>query len=149
MKKIILTTIIAIIAAFALNASNTYKSGPYIRAGVGALTNINIGFGYYISEHLSLGVEATSANVMGGYAGVADIRYYIGKTDFRPFADVKAGYGVLGRNIDYQNVWDVMGSAMAGVSWRRIDLGVGATFDAWNDFLPLVNISYTIPFGRK
>lgn len=149
LKKLILSVIVIVLATASVIASSPYGSGSYLRVGAGFPDNINVGVGYDITGNLSLGIEATSVNALGGYAGAFDLRYHLGESTIRPFVDMTVGYGVLGRTIDYKNHFDLVSSVSAGVGYRRFDFGIGLTYDSWNDVMPLVSISYTIPLRRQ
>jgi|GEM_PF-4866084 hypothetical protein len=144
-KAFVLSATLAV-ASINLNAQN---SGAYIRVGAGYYADINVGAGYMFRNGLSLGAEATTWSMFCGIGGALDARYRFTPKDFSPFVDVKLGYGLLGVDYEYENYYNCFTSAMAGISWRRWDLGAGIAYDRFYKSYPVVNLSYTFLLGKK
>lgn len=146
MKNII---VCLLIVTSALNASAkklqpfAFTFGSYIRIGVGYYADVNIGAGYTFPFRLSVGGELTTWSSFCGKGGTVDIRYRFLNKQFSPFISAKAGYALLGQTYDYKNYSGFIYSAMAGVSWRWLDVGAGVAYDNFYGVYPMVNISYT------
>ena len=140
----------ALLAAgpFSAMASNgigfSRSHGVIGRAGAGTPANFDAGFGYQFCPHFGLTAGVMGFSGLTSMAGVLDARSHILDQPFTPFVDIKLGYGVLGKDIDNANCYGIVFAPTAGLSWRRFDLGVGATYDAFNQLLPFVNLSYNI-----
>lgn len=133
---------------FSAGAGNCFKSpraaGCFFRVGGGTPTNINVGFGYRFAPQISLAAEVKAYSGLTSFVGGLDARIYFSKKNLTPFVSLSADYGVLGKLYDNRDYFADSYSAMIGLSWRRFDLGVGATYDAFNQLLPFVNLSYNI-----
>ncbi len=150
LKKVIIASLVLFAFATNINAQSfTLKSGPYIRVGAGYYADINLGAGYTFPFRLSVGAEATTWSMFCGFGGDVDLRYRFLDKQFSPFIDAKIGYGLLGKTREYQNYYDLFYSAMVGVSWRQLDLGVGVAYDCYYKACPVANLSYTFVFGKK
>ena len=144
-KAFVLSATLAV-ASINLNAQN---SGAYIRVGAGYYADINVGAGYMFRNGLSLGAEATTWSMFCGIGGDVDVRYHFTDKELSPFVDLKVGYGLLGVNCEYEHYYNYFTSAMAGLSWRHLDLGVGVAYDRFYKAYPVVNLSYTFVLGKK
>lgn len=124
-------------------------SEPYGRISAGYNNTISIGAGWRFSDNLTVGAEANGWSMLCGVVGGLDARYYFSDWSVKPFADVMVGYGLLGVTYDLQNYYDFAYRAMAGINWRRFDLGAGVTYDSFYQGWPVVTLSYTIPFRAR
>ena len=119
-------------------------AGCFFRVGGGIPTNVNVGFGYRFAPQFSLAAEVKSYSGLTSIVGGLDARIYFSKKNLTPFVSLSADYGVLGKNYDNSDYCSYSFSAMLGLSWRRFDLGFGASYDSFNYVLPFVNLSYNI-----
>lgn len=126
-----------------------FQSGPYIRVGAGYYADVNVGAGYTFPFRLSVGGEVTTWSMFCGVGAMADVRYRFLDNQFSPFADVKLGYGLLGKNYECENLYGFMFSTMGGLSWRCLDIGLGIGVDDFYKVSPIANISYTFILKRK
>lgn len=125
-----------------------FHSGPYIRVGAGYFADLNVGAGYTFPFRLSLGAEVTTWSMFCGVGAMVDARYRFIDNQFSPFVDAKSGFGLLGKTYDNRTYSGFMTSVMGGLSWRGLDLGIGAGYDEFYGFSPVVNLSYTYVFKR-
>lgn len=124
-------------------------SEPYGRISAGYNNTLSIGVGCCFSENFTLGAEVNGWSLMCGVVGGLDARYYFSNWSVKPYADVMLGYGLLGMTYDCENYYDFAYRAMAGINWRRFDLGVGLTYDNFYQRWPVVTLSYTFPFKTE
>lgn len=129
-----------------LSSDYSRGSGYGVRAEVTVPDGANVAFVNQLSPRLALGAEAAAISQMTGWAVMADARYYFQDKAFTPFVNLSAGYGLIGKNINYDNVYGLTAGASAGLSWHRLDLGVGVTYDDWSKVKPAVSLSYTLLF---
>ena len=134
---------------FLLIPAVCFASGPYGRISAGYNNTLSIGVGWSVSDNFTVGAEANAWSLLCGVVGGLDARYYFSNWCVKPFADVMIGYGLLGVTYDRQNFYDFAFRAMAGISWRRFDLGAGVTYDNFYQCWPAVTLSYTLPFKAK
>lgn len=119
-------------------------SGYGVRAEITVPDGANVALVRQLSPRVVLGVEAAVISQMSGWAAMADARYYFQDKAFTPFADLRAGYGLIGKTIDDKDVYGLTGGATVGLSWRRLDLGFGVTYDEWSKVKPAISLSYTL-----
>ena len=62
---------------------------------------------------------------------------------FTPFVATRIGYGTLGKTLEYSNYKDNLGSIIAGLSWRRFDVGAGIIYDSFHKTEFTANLSWT------
>ena len=98
-------------------------SEPYGRISAGYNNTLSVGVGWRFSDNFTLGAEANGWSSLCGVVGGLDARYYFSNRSVKPFADIMIGYGLLGLTYDCQNYYAFAYRAMAGISWRRFDLG--------------------------
>lgn len=134
--------------SLSVEAGNCFKSpraeGCFFRVGGGAPTNINVGFGYRFAPQFSLTAEVKAYSGLTSLAGGLDARVYFLDKNLTPFVSLNADYGFLGKTLDNHDFWGDCYGFLVGLSWRRFDLGVGASYDGFNHHLPIVNLSYNI-----
>lgn len=155
MKKIFVT-IIALIGVFSTAVSaqaangNDFSrnTGLILRAGVGP-DNFDLGAGVQLNPHFAVTAEAFSFSGLTSINAVADVRYYVLDKTITPFVDVKAGYGMLGKTIEYRGYYGMVTSATAGISLRRFDLGAGVTYDEFHKAGFIANLSWTLNLRKK
>lgn len=153
MKKII--TIAAILLATLTTSSHAAdnsgwarRQGPVARIGIGTPASFELGAGYQFSPNFVLTVDAFSYSGLTAMSGIADARYYFLDKDFTPFIDMKAGYGVLGKNLENQSVFGAVEALSAGVSWKALDLSAGFIHDSFHGIEYSLNLTWTIRFRR-
>lgn len=125
------------------------NKGTIGRIGVGAPANFEIGLGYQFNKYFSLIAEAISFSELTAVSGVVDARWYMLNESLTPYADAKIGAGVLGKDIDNKNCFGPIGSIMAGLSWRRFDIGAGVIYDPFHKIEFISGLTWTCNFGRK
>lgn len=152
MKKIvtIMAAAMLLLGSFSAQAADGFTRGKGVtaRIGVGAPASLELGLGYQFCPQFSLTAEAYSFSGLTAAAGVLDARYYVLDQAFTPFVDVRAGYGIMGKDMSYRDCYDYLGSVSAGISWRRFDLGAGVIYDPFHKLSVTANLSWTIRFGR-
>lgn len=126
-----------------------FQSGLYIRVGAGYFADVNVGAGYTFPFRLSVGAEVTTWSMFCGIGGMVDVRYRFIDNQFSPFADVKLGYGLLGKTYENENFNGFMFSTMGGLSWRWLDIGLGIGVDGFYSIFPMANISYTFILKKR
>lgn len=149
MKKII-TIIVVILAtvcmAAASNKDYQRRQGVIARVGIEDPAGFNVGVGYQFNPHFALTAEAYSFSGLTSMSGSVDARYYFLDRTFTPYVNAKAGYGILGKNLENQNDNGFIGIAGAGLSWKGFDFGVGGMYDRFHKIGCSVNVSWTLHF---
>lgn len=150
MKSGRIAVLIALLAMFASHSAIAANAdgfsrdkGFIVRVGAGAPANFNVGAGFRFNPHLTLTGEVFSYSGLTTLTGVIDARYYVLDNGFTPFVATRIGYGTLGKTLEYSNYKDNLGSIIAGLSWRRFDVGAGIIYDSFHKTEFTANLSWT------
>lgn len=157
MKRILFLAIVAAaillgctVSAMAAERTDYSRGkGALVRIGAGAPANAEFGFGYQLNPHCSLAAEAYSFWGLTTFTGALDARYYFMDQAFTPFVGAKAGYGLLGKTMSYRDCYDFMGTALAGLSWRGLDLGAGVIYDPFHGAQFTASLNWNIRIGGR
>ena len=151
-KHLLVAVLLLVAASLSANANENTEfvreKGVIARIGAGAPANFNVGLGYRFCPHFELAAEVFSYSGLTTITGVLDARYHILDRPLTPFVAAKAGYGVLGTTLEYQNYSNLLGVLTAGMSWKGFDLGAGLVYDPFHRFGFTANLSWTYRFGR-
>ena len=126
---------------------SSFSRGPGfdIRIGAGLLPNVSVGFEYYLSEKLSVGIE-------GGYdfsdyysriTAAIDARYYFSDKPFSPFVDFKGGVC-----IDSSVAYSFFGPSV-GLSYKYLDFSAGILLVDFYEIVPTIGLNYNIQLKKK